>query len=875
MTRIDARWPFSGRREEVTAIRAAILSAAGCGVVIVGPPGVGKTTTAQHAVDGLSRDDDPVHLRGTAAQASTQYAALNVLLADLDEETAESPLLVLSALQRRFGDHGTGQPTLVHIDRVEDIDASSAAVMAHLARTGAVRLIVTSESLLRAPDAFLDLWKDDQLERVDVRPLTLEATTELLAAALDAPVSRSAAQELWVASGGSPRHLQLVTRADLDAGQLVLQDGVWVARHVPRRATGRSVVDWLTADLAALLPSERTVIEVLAVCGPLPVRILLRAVQSTSLDALQADGTLTLADTDEPVLGLTHGLVADTVLADLVSSPGVLALEALNRLRDDPGMPVRGRTAIAVWALGHGIPIADEDLVGLAGLANDHGLGALAGHLLDGLDPDRTTPRAVLERARSLWSDGRGDDALTVVENLLLPELPDDGLPEWVDTRLLASWLLRSTDGRDPEARALLDDVGVRLQRHPTDDDLQGKLDLAVLESDVFDGALTAACERAPAILARWSDASHRRVGISSILSAARAGMGAQEEAASSMEAVLVRLMDTASNPQDRDTAVLGLCSALFMAGRWNECLELLRSLDGRAAHSLLAGSPLESLEGVLLAFLGRSSEALEKLVPAISQFRLGDQHGLLPLAKAAAAYASVLEGDPDDADEYLRNIDLTGRRYPWYLREAVLYFRLLTDAWLDTSDAVSVELLDHARSLADSGRRGVELFFLCQAVQLGRYEAADALAASATASQGPFSRLAQDLAKGLASHDPGMLKQAALEALGLGNNNLAGDLAGLSIEYLTETDDPMILVHAEQTLRKTATPARRHVRRQLLSERERAIARQVALGVANREIAEQEHISPRTVEGHVHQIMSKLGLSSRKQLSLIFGRKR
>ena len=44
--------------------------------------------------------------------------------------------------------------------------------------------------------------------------------------------------------------------------------------------------------------------------------------------------------------------------------------------------------------------------------------------------------------------------------------------------------------------------------------------------------------------------------------------------------------------------------------------------------------------------------------------------------------------------------------------------------------------------------------------------------------------------------------------------------------------------------------------------------------GLSNRAVAERLDISPRTVEGHVHQVMSKLGLSSRKQLALIFGRR-
>jgi DNA-binding NarL/FixJ family response regulator len=56
-----------------------------------------------------------------------------------------------------------------------------------------------------------------------------------------------------------------------------------------------------------------------------------------------------------------------------------------------------------------------------------------------------------------------------------------------------------------------------------------------------------------------------------------------------------------------------------------------------------------------------------------------------------------------------------------------------------------------------------------------------------------------------------------------------------------------------------------------ILSERERKIARFVARGASNKVIAEAEHVSVRTVEGHVHQILTKLGLSSRKQLALIF----
>jgi DNA-binding NarL/FixJ family response regulator len=63
---------------------------------------------------------------------------------------------------------------------------------------------------------------------------------------------------------------------------------------------------------------------------------------------------------------------------------------------------------------------------------------------------------------------------------------------------------------------------------------------------------------------------------------------------------------------------------------------------------------------------------------------------------------------------------------------------------------------------------------------------------------------------------------------------------------------------------------ARRIVTRQAggLSPREREVAQQVALGRSNREIADALIVGERTVETHVTHIMSKLGLSSRRQIA-------
>ncbi len=54
-----------------------------------------------------------------------------------------------------------------------------------------------------------------------------------------------------------------------------------------------------------------------------------------------------------------------------------------------------------------------------------------------------------------------------------------------------------------------------------------------------------------------------------------------------------------------------------------------------------------------------------------------------------------------------------------------------------------------------------------------------------------------------------------------------------------------------------------------LLSEREVQVARRVASGLSNKEIAEQLSITERTVKAHLTAIFEKLGLRDRLQLSL------
>ena len=74
-----------------------------------------------------------------------------------------------------------------------------------------------------------------------------------------------------------------------------------------------------------------------------------------------------------------------------------------------------------------------------------------------------------------------------------------------------------------------------------------------------------------------------------------------------------------------------------------------------------------------------------------------------------------------------------------------------------------------------------------------------------------------------------------------------------------------------------SARPRRQDGRRTLshLSRREREIAEHVALGRTNREIASRLFLAEKTVEGHLANVFTKLGVTSRAEVAEAVGRSR
>jgi DNA-binding CsgD family transcriptional regulator len=555
-----------------------------------------------------------------------------------------------------------------------------------------------------------------------------------------------------------------------------------------------------------------------------------------------------------------------------VSAPGRAALLALNGMRAESSLPGTSREALIRWCLDNAVQVETPALIAAARQASGRSDPSAALGFLAAVPDAQRGPEAGLETARALGIDRQIDAALAAIAPFLDEGAPPVGLRLEVELMLVKAGLAMRSHGRAGETASVLAAARDRLSTAPADavSDLLERIEDFAAEREFFEGRSAGLVESLPGqIQARLEQGRpiHRLQGL---LASALAMAGRQEAGVETARSLIDRLVGAEQDPHEIEWAGTHLFVALLAAGYWNEALAMAEVPEREADASIYDGSASEFTEGLLHAFSGRGQDALERLTPAISQLRASDRHGLLPLAEAAGAYVLALRGDPDAARTHLDAVDLESERQSWYYRDCVEYFRILAQAALGEPGTAREKLKSLAEANAAAGNRGWELFFLSQAVQLGSDDLVERLCAAAATSEGPLPRVLELLGKGIAARNSELLLDAAGAALYSGDDGLAAHAAERAIEFLDD-GDAMIGVYAEQILRRAAAPGRRPRTRTILSERERKIARLVARGASNKAIAEAEHVSVRTVEGHVHQILTKLGLSSRKQLALIF----
>lgn len=245
-------WGLTGRAEELRFIEHATRWVPGDanvarGVVLAGDAGVGKTRLAREVIGRAQQRG--VCSRWVSATASARRLPLGALAEFVDVLAGDPADLVVRATEAVLADGGaTG--TVVAIDDAHLLDDLSATVVHRLSLATSASLVLTVRTGQPAPDAVTALWKDGPLQRLEVQPLSESETVTLLEAVLGGPLDSAAFGRIWRMTQGNALYLRQLVDAELEAGRLHLEAGVW--RWTGEVALSAALTELVASRMGAL-----------------------------------------------------------------------------------------------------------------------------------------------------------------------------------------------------------------------------------------------------------------------------------------------------------------------------------------------------------------------------------------------------------------------------------------------------------------------------------------------------------------------------------------------------------------------------------------------------------------------------------------------
>ena len=891
-----------GRESELGAVETFLRSERPRALVIVGEPGIGKTTLWQAAVEqARARGARVLMARPTESESRLAFAGLADLLADVPDElfaTLPEPQRVgldaalLRAASARPPERrvvGAGFLTLLRalaglsevvcaIDDLQWLDASSAAVVEFaLRRLGdePVRgiLSVRSTELARAPVPALE--RDLQVEHVELGPLSVAALHRVLAQQLGRTSPRPTLVRIARAAGGNPLY------------------AIEIARELDRRGEH---------DISGGMPVPAG-LEAL-------VRARVHALPAGTRDTLLRAAVLARPDTE----------TIDPVELAPAEEAGLVRVEPDGRIEF-----VHPLFASAVYSAAPAARL-DEAHRAVADLARDP--EERARHLaLAARGPDAGVVRELQAAARHARMRGSPDSAAELT-GLALRLLPADA-PARLELQLeLAEQLHLASDF--PAARALLEELRATLP--PGDLRARALLTLVEIEywrsgestatalaeealADARDRVLRARCHAAVALYAGTVD-------LPKAAAAAREALALLEDVADADPGLVAAALSARVRADlflgdgfDRETAMRALAleessppatvdtRVVFKLGQW---LRYVDDLDGAGAHLERAEQQAReegdesSLANILLnrvivatwaGDLTGAAELAERMLDAFGQHGVGPEHGDLWRAYVDA-YAGRVEpvreaaqkadpGEPMVAAIWGRCVGLAELA----AGEAAAADRHLTGAlevfervafrepavWRVDGDAIEAALaagnLDRAEELLTRFEEraarsripwSLAVSARCRGLVLAAHgeldAAAEALERALTEHERcpmPLERARTLLAQGRLQRRLKRKRQARL-ALDEARELFARQGAAT---WVARVDDELGRVAVRRA------PAE-------LSATELRIAQLAADGLSNQAIAEQVFVSVKTVESNLKRAYRKLGIASRAQLA-------
>jgi DNA-binding NarL/FixJ family response regulator len=247
---------------------------------------------------------------------------------------------------------------------------------------------------------------------------------------------------------------------------------------------------------------------------------------------------------------------------------------------------------------------------------------------------------------------------------------------------------------------------------------------------------------------------------------------------------------------------------------------------------------------------------------------------GLLSLCASQLSQARGLLGDTAGAREALRPVDAARNPMMRAFEPQILLGRAWTTAATDRHEAVKIGLRA-ARVAADLEQWAIEAMMLQAVVQLGQpAEVAGRLRQLAAQLDVDLVSIYADHAEAAMTRSGGRLDDVSADYERAGALLSAADASALAAaahqRARHQRKASAAAVKAARLARacgRPRTPALVQLSMPRLTSREAEVARHASAGCHNHEIAARLVLSVRTVEAHLANIYTKLGITSRTQL--------
>lgn len=874
-------------------------------LVLEGAPGVGKTSLWEHGLAGARDRGMRVLLaRASASETGLPFAGLIDLLDEVGvDELAEVPAPQLRALEVALyrAEPGDQPPTeqvvslallsalrvlareqhvLVAVDDVQWLDRSSQAALAYAARRlqdGVTLLLARRPG---PPGAVERALVAERVDRLEVRATTLGGTRQILASRLGLRLPHHLLRRVYDTTLGNPLFA-------LEVGRLLARrDPSTIGEELP---VPDAVEDLLGLRVADLNPTARRLLLALALDADL------RAPQVRDLagpDALEHASTSGVLTVDGDRVRPAHPLLAEAarraastddvrhlhtdlaaVVADDQRRVLHLALAATepdralaNRLDGAVARATaRGAIRLAADLARHALrltPPGEDDSGRVMLLAKLLQMAGEKQRLTDLLAPRAASlpDRADRVRAHVLLTGGvvRGNDDILALLQRALDEAGDDHALRLrvlchlaeneavIEVRNVALADGRAGEAVEASASGSAGDQRLALYTRVWTSALRGRpLD------DLLERYEALAC--GSTYLARTPG---RVVGQRHVWRGEPGPARARFEAFRSLAA-------DRGEPSPYALARLHLCELELRTGRWDDAGELLDEWAASLDSSLLHWPMYERCRSLLAAGRGDAAGAREWAERAVSQAEETGVRWDWLEATRALGVAALLDHRPEEAVEHLQAVWTHTRDQGVLDPGAFPVAPDLVEALVDVGD------LDGASAVVDVLREAADHqdHTWCR-LAAGRGAATVSLAA------GWSDRDAEALAGHAAAYDDlGLGADAARTWLALGRAQRrsrkwggARDSLEQAVRLFEGQGAPGWVAAARADLERVG--ARRPSSPGRLTTTERRVADLAVQGLANKEIARTLVVTVSTVEFHLRNAYTKLGIRSRMELA-------